>query len=98
MATKIRFNENETHMWSAIRNAWLIVANIDRVPDMDRTEKERLKAEAKAMVAVYYAHMLRHYGGLPIMIKSFHPMKHRCLPGHFAADSRFYSKTVERSY
>ena len=45
----------------------LIVANIDRVPDMDRTEKERLKAEAKAMVAVYYAHMLRHYGGLPII-------------------------------
>ena len=73
MATKIRFNENETHMWSAIRNAWLIVANIDRVPDMDRTEKERLKAEAKAMVAVYYAHMLRHYGGLPIIDKVISP-------------------------
>mgnify|MGYP000068536928 CR=1 FL=1 len=73
MATKIRFNENETHMWSAIRNAWLIVANIDRVPDMDKTEKERLKAEAKAMVAVYYAHMLRHYGGLPIIDKVISP-------------------------
>lgn len=67
MATKIRFNENETHYWSAIRNAWLIVANIDRVPDMDQTEKLRLKAEAKMMVAVYYTHMLRHYGGLPIV-------------------------------
>ncbi|KAA5430567.1 RagB/SusD family nutrient uptake outer membrane protein, partial [Bacteroides cellulosilyticus] len=44
MATKIRFNENETHMWSAIRNAWLIVAYIDRVPEMDRAEKARLKA------------------------------------------------------
>lgn len=69
MATKIRFNESETHMWSAIRNAWLLVANIDKVPDMDQDEKERLKAEAKMIVAVYYAHMLRHYGGLPIVNK-----------------------------
>lgn len=69
MATKIRFNESETHMWSAIRNAWLLVANVDKVPDMDQDEKERLKAEAKMIVAVYYAHMLRHYGGLPIVNK-----------------------------
>ena len=32
------------------------------------------------MVAVYYAHMLRHYGGLPIIDKVISPMKHRCLP------------------
>ena len=67
MATKIRFNEGETHMWSAIRNAWLTVENIDRVPDMEQSEKERLKAEAKTIVAIYYAHMLRHYGSLPII-------------------------------
>lgn len=65
--TKMWFNDEDTHMWNAIRNAWLIVANIDRVPDMDASEKERLKAEAKMIVAVYYAHMLRHYGGLPIV-------------------------------
>lgn len=67
MATKIRFNESETHMWSAIRNAWILVDNVDRVPDMDEAEKSRLKAEAKMIVAVYYAHMLRHYGALPIV-------------------------------
>lgn len=67
MATKIWFNEEDTHMWSAIRNAWLVVENIDRVPDMEQSEKERLKAEAKMIVAVYYAHMLRHYGSLPII-------------------------------
>lgn len=71
MATKIRFNENETHYWSAIRNAWLTVANIDRVPDMEQAEKERLKAEAKTMVALYYVHMLRHYGALPIVDRAF---------------------------
>lgn len=73
MTTKIRFNDGETHMWSSIRNAWLLVANIDRVPDMDQTEKERLKAEAKMVVAVYYTHMLRHYGGLPIIDRAISP-------------------------
>lgn len=65
--TKIRFNESETHMWSAIRHAWIFYNNVDKVPDMDQEEKERMKAEAKMLVAVYYAHMLRHYGGLPII-------------------------------
>ncbi|MEG0887930.1 MULTISPECIES: RagB/SusD family nutrient uptake outer membrane protein [Bacteroides] len=70
MATKIRFLEGESHMWSAIRHAWLTVENIDRVPDMDAIEKSRLKAEAKMIVAIYYAHMLRHYGGLPLIHKA----------------------------
>ena len=73
MATKIRFNDNETRMWSSIRNAWLVVENIDRVQDMDAAEKMRLKAEAKTMVAVYYAHMLRHYGALPIINRAISP-------------------------
>ncbi len=67
MATKMWFNDADTHIWSSIRNAWLVVANIDRVPDMDQEEKERLKAEAKMVVAVQYANMLRHYGALPII-------------------------------
>lgn len=70
MATKIRFNESETHMWSAIRHAWLTVENIDRTPDMSAEEKSRLKAEAKMIVAIYYTHMLRHYGALPIVDKA----------------------------
>lgn len=73
MATKIRFNDNESGMWKAIRHAWLFVENVDRVPDMDAVEKERLKAEAKMIVAVYYAHMLRHYGGLPIVDHAIDP-------------------------
>lgn len=67
MATKCRFNDNEVHYWLAIRNAWLTVANIDRVPDMEEAEKNRLKAEAKTLVALYYIHMLRHFGALPII-------------------------------
>lgn len=73
MATKMWFHETDTHIWSSIRNAWLTVANIDRVPDMEQAEKERLKAEAKVVVAVYYTHMLRHYGGLPIVDRAISP-------------------------
>lgn len=34
----------------AIRHAWILYNNVDRVPDMTQTEKERLKAEAKMLV------------------------------------------------
>lgn len=73
MATKIRFNNSESGMWGAIRHAWLLHENVDKVPDMDAAEKSRLKAEAKMVVAVYYAHMLRHYGGLPLVDHSIDP-------------------------
>ena len=54
-------------MWSAIRHAWILYNNVDRVPDMDEAEKLRLKAEAKIVIATQYAEMLRHFGGLPIV-------------------------------
>ena len=63
--TKMQFSQSG--IWTGIRHAWLFHANVDRVPDMDAQEKARLKAEAKMMVAVFYAHMLRHYGALPII-------------------------------
>lgn len=63
--TKMQFSQSG--IWTGVRHAWLLVENIDKVPDMDEQEKSRLKAEAKMMVAVFYAHMLRHYGALPIV-------------------------------
>lgn len=73
MATKIRFNNSESGMWGAVRHAWLFFENADRVPDMDIAEKSRLKAEAKMIIAIYYSHMLRHYGSLPIVDHSINP-------------------------
>lgn len=64
------FSKENLICGGAIRHAWLTVENIDRVPDMDAIEKSRLKAEAKMIVAIYYAHMLRHYGGLPLIHKA----------------------------
>ena len=71
--TKCRFNDADSHMWTGIRHAWLLYENVDRVPDMDATEKSRLKAEAKMIVAIYYSHMLRHFGALPIVDHAIDP-------------------------
>lgn len=71
MATKIRFNNNESGIWGGIRHAWIMYENVDKVPDMEASEKSRLKAEAKMIIAVYYSHMLRHYGALPIVDHAF---------------------------
>lgn len=71
--TKCRFNNSESHIWTGIRHAWLLCENVDRVPDMDAAEKARLKAEAKMIVAIYYSHMLRHFGALPIVDHAIDP-------------------------
>lgn len=53
--------------WTAIRNAWLVINNIDRVLDMETSEKSRLKAEAKVVIAIYYFNYFRNFGALPII-------------------------------
>lgn len=63
--TKYRFNERNS--WKGIRHAWLFIENVNRVPDMAEAEKARLAAEAKIVIAIHYAEMLRHYGALPIV-------------------------------
>lgn len=59
--------------WVGVRYSWIIIENIDRVPDMTEAEKNRLKAEAKIIIAVHYVEMLRHFGALPIVDHAFDP-------------------------
>ena len=54
-------------MLVGIRRAWLFIENVDRVPDMKEAEKQRLKAEAKVIIAMHYCDLFRHYGGVPIV-------------------------------
>lgn len=56
---------NNSAAWDGIRYSWLMVENVDQVPDMTTTEKERAKAEAKMIIATHYADLLRHFGGFP---------------------------------
>lgn len=67
--TKFGFTKENT--WQAIRKSWQIIENVDGVPDMGAAEKERLKAEAKVIIASRYFDMFRHFGGLPIVDSSF---------------------------
>ncbi|PTN07355.1 RagB/SusD family nutrient uptake outer membrane protein [Mangrovibacterium marinum] len=62
-----RFGYTNEETWEAIRQSWIFIENVDRVPDMDEAEKKRLKAEAKVIIASRYFDMFRHYGGLPIL-------------------------------
>jgi hypothetical protein len=57
--------------WAGIRSAYIFLENVDRVPDMDVPTKERLKGEAKMIIACHYADMYRHFGGLPLIKKAF---------------------------
>ncbi len=58
-------------VWEAVRYAWLLIENIDRVPGMTNEEKASIVAQAKCIVASRYFDTFRHYGGIPIIRKSF---------------------------
>lgn len=53
-----------------IRYAWKLFENVDRVVDMTQQEKEEIKAECKALIAMRYSNMLKNYGGLSLVKKS----------------------------
>lgn len=59
--------------WQAIREAFLVKENIDKVPDIDDKTKEYIKGEALALVAYRYMGMFYRYGGVPIVKRSFLP-------------------------
>lgn len=50
--------------YKAIRYAWLFIENVSRVPDMTETERSERVAEAKMLIALSYAEMLRYVGGV----------------------------------
>lgn len=59
--------------WKGIRDAYIFINNIDRVPDMTNEEKNLRKAEAKMIIAIHYAEMFRHFGGLPLVDRAYAP-------------------------
>lgn len=66
-----RFSYTNEGIWTTIRKGWLFIENVDNVPDMDEDEKLRLKAEAKLIIATRYFDAFRHFGGLPLVTKSY---------------------------
>lgn len=68
-----KYSYAEEHCWESVRNAYIVIENIDRVPDMTQEMKDRRKAEMKMVIAVHYTDMFRHYGGLPLLDKVIYP-------------------------
>ncbi|OMP74793.1 MULTISPECIES: RagB/SusD family nutrient uptake outer membrane protein [unclassified Chitinophaga] len=56
--------------FTAIRQAYLVRENIDKVTDMTAADKAIVKAEMLALIAYDYEQMVIMYGGVPIVTKS----------------------------
>ena len=56
--------------YSAIRYAWLYIENCDRIPDISEEMRNERVAEAKMIIAISYAEMLRYVGGVPLLKRS----------------------------
>lgn len=68
-----KYHYSNEDSWIGIRKSYLFIENIDRTPGIDDATKKRLKAEAKMIIACHYSDMFRHFGGLPIVTKSYDP-------------------------
>ncbi|MFA9391579.1 MAG: RagB/SusD family nutrient uptake outer membrane protein [Prolixibacteraceae bacterium] len=66
--------------WTAIRACYLTIENIDKVTDMSDGEKEQVKAEMKTIIAYRYQEMLKRYGGVPIVEKTFNAADDMMIP------------------
>jgi len=53
-----------------IRQAFVVMENIDRVPDLTDEEKKIIKGEMKGLIAFRYMEMLKRYGGVPLVNRS----------------------------
>lgn len=58
-------------VWDAVRQVWLLIENIDRVPDLTTEKRDYMVAQAKMLLANRYFDLLPFYGGLPLVNKSY---------------------------
>ena len=90
---------NGEDQWTGIRKAWLFIENIGQTPNIDDSEKERLKGEAKMIIACHYADMFRNYGGLPLVTKAFSPNDDFKLPRATARETmNFITDLCDQAY
>lgn len=59
--------------YRGIRSCFIFIDNIDRVPDMEESEKMKLKAEANMIIATHYVEMFLHYGGILYVNHAYRP-------------------------
>jgi hypothetical protein len=57
--------------YDGIRRCWVFINNIDKVPGVDPGYVKQLKAEAGILIAFNYAHLFRHFGGVPWLTHAY---------------------------
>lgn len=72
--------DNFSANFTNIRAAYLVAENIDKVPDMDATNKAYVKAEVAGMIAYRYVNMFIRYGGMPVITGSYLPTDNLSAP------------------
>lgn len=71
MANQTVYNFIHPAKWKAFRNCYLLIQNIDDVPNADEDTKKLLIAEARMIIALQYFEMFRNIGGVPWVGKAF---------------------------
>jgi hypothetical protein len=59
------------YVWENVRHCWTLIDKVDGVPGMEQAEKDRIKDEARCLLASTYFTIFRYYGGLPIIRGTF---------------------------
>ncbi len=57
--------------FTGLRHAYIFKENVDRVETIPQAERDQMKAEAKALIAMRYHEMVKRYGGVPIVRQSY---------------------------
>ncbi|MDR1556419.1 MAG: RagB/SusD family nutrient uptake outer membrane protein [Tannerellaceae bacterium] len=70
---KFAFNSDgrRRSVWEAVRKGWILIENMDRVPDLSENEKSQLKGETYVIMATRYLDAFKNFGGLPIIDHAF---------------------------
>ena len=76
--------------YSAIRYAWLYIENCDRIPDISEEMRNERVAEAKMIIAISYAEMLRYVGGVPLLKRSINVDDEMVFPRNTSAETVDY--------
>lgn len=61
------YSFDKEFQWWGMRAALIFLDNVDRVPDMQQAEKNRLSSEARCLYVSYFWQTFQNFGGIPIL-------------------------------
>lgn len=70
MSASSVYGNNWSNMYIGIRNCDIMLENVKNVPDMEESERNRWRAEAKFLKALFHFELIRKWGPIPIVKES----------------------------